>query len=111
MTRIPICSFNRSELENTNSKQNNDIFEGLKQPNCTVLAPLSGVTDAAFREISRRQGCGFVYAEMTSSDAIVDESRKADRRLQGFAAPVPLVAQLLGYNSEVIAAVAQLCAE
>jgi len=90
---------------------NTDIFEGLKQPNCTVLAPLSGITDAAFREISRRQGCGFVYAEMTSSEALMYDSDKAHKRIKGLDAPVPVVAQLLGHKPDVMADAAQLCEE
>ncbi|MCA9430515.1 MAG: tRNA dihydrouridine synthase DusB [Candidatus Omnitrophica bacterium] len=83
----------------------------MKNPKCTVLAPLSGITDVAFREITRMQGCAFVYAEMTSSDALMYESDKAHKRLLGLGAPVPVVAQLLGHKPEVMADAAQLCEE
>lgn len=92
-------------------KPNGDIFEAFKAPNCTILAPLSGITDAAYREIVRRQGCRFVYAEMTSSDALMHESDKAHKRLLGLDAAGPVVAQLLGHKPEVMAEAAALCEE
>ena len=98
-------------MNKTEPRPDTDIFEALKQPKCTILAPLSGITDAAFREISRRQGCRFVYAEMTSSEALMHRSDKACKRLMGFDAPIPVVAQLLGHKPEVMADAAELCEE
>jgi nifR3 family TIM-barrel protein len=88
-----------------------NIYHWLREHQPVVLAPLSGITDAAFRELCRRQGCRFVYAEMTSSEALVRENDKAHRRLRGLDAPVPVVAQLLGANPDTMAKAAELCVE
>ena len=40
-------------------------------PNPTVLAPMSGVTDAPFRRMAARLGAGLVVSEMTASEALV----------------------------------------
>jgi len=86
-------------------------FETLRRDSPVVLAPLSGITDAAFRELCRRYGCRFAYAEMTSSEALVRENDKARARIRGFDAPIPVVAQLLGNKPEVMADAAEACVE
>lgn len=88
-----------------------NVFEMLRTDHPVVLAPLSGITDAAFREVCRREGCRFVYAEMTSSEALVRDIEKARGRIRGLDAPVPTVAQLLGNRPEVMADAAEMCVE
>ncbi len=88
-----------------------NIFESLLLDHPVILAPLSGITDAPFREICRRQGCRFVYAEMTSSEALVRSNERAQLRLLGLDAPIPTVAQLLGNKPEVMAEAAAMCVE
>ena len=42
----------------------------------TVLAPMAGITDTAFRRfILRLGGCGLLMTEFTSSDGIMHDSR------------------------------------
>ena len=42
----------------------------------TVLAPMAGITDKAFREICRRFGASYVVTEMVSAKAIIFENKK-----------------------------------
>lgn len=87
------------------------VFDDLRATRPVVLAPLSGITDAPFRELCRRQGCRFVYAEMTSSEALVRSSDRAQARIRGLDAPVPTVAQLLGNRPVAMAEAAEMCVE
>lgn len=86
-----------------------NIFELLRTDHAAILAPLAAITDAPFREICRRQGCRFVYAEMTSSEALVRSNERAHLRINGLDAPIPTVAQLLGSRPEVMARAAEMC--
>ena len=88
-----------------------DPFSSLSEERPVILAPLSGITDAAFRALCRRHGCRFVYAEMTSSEALVRDNDKAMNRLRGFAGSIPVVAQLLGNKPEVMVEAARMCEE
>ncbi|HEX2136710.1 MAG TPA: tRNA dihydrouridine synthase DusB [Microvirga sp.] len=60
-----------------------------------VLAPLSGVTDVAFRRIARRFGAGLVVSEMVASDELVRGSAEARLRAEGEGIE-PHVVQLAG---------------
>ncbi len=86
-----------------------NVFESLRTDHPVILAPLAGITDAPFREICRRLGCRFVYAEMTSSEALVRSNERARKRILGLDAPIPTVAQLLGNTPEVMAEAAEIC--
>src|SRR3954454_5460992 len=48
-----------------------------------VLAPLSGVTDLAFRRIAKRFGAGLVISEMVAADDYVRGSEEARLRAEG----------------------------
>src|SRR5829696_5641431 len=60
-----------------------------------ILAPLSGVTDVAFRRIAKRLGAGLVVSEMVASDELVQGSEEAQLRSEG-AGIEPHVVQLAG---------------
>jgi tRNA-dihydrouridine synthase B len=60
-----------------------------------VLAPLSGVTDAAFRRVVKRLGAGLVVSEMVASDELVQGSSEARLRAEGSGIE-PHVVQLAG---------------
>ncbi|WP_414470901.1 tRNA dihydrouridine synthase DusB [Microvirga sp. M2] len=60
-----------------------------------ILAPLSGVTDVAFRRIAKRLGAGLVVSEMVASDELVRGSEEAQLRAEG-AGIEPHVVQLAG---------------
>src|SRR3712207_5444138 len=60
-----------------------------------ILAPLSGVTDAAFPRIASRLGSGLVVSEMVASDELVQGSEEAQLRAEGTGIE-PHVVQLAG---------------
>ena len=48
-----------------------------------ILAPLSGITDVAFRRIAQRFGAGLVVSEMVASDELARGSEEARLRAEG----------------------------
>lgn len=60
-----------------------------------LLAPLSGITDAAFRRIAHRLGASLVVSEMVASDDFVAGSQEATLRAEG-AGIEPHIVQLAG---------------
>ncbi|WP_262268971.1 tRNA dihydrouridine synthase DusB [Microvirga yunnanensis] len=72
-----------------------------------ILAPLSGVTDVAFRRIARRLGAGLVVSEMVASDELVQGSEEAQLRAEG-AGIEPHVVQLAGCEPRWMAEAARV---
>jgi tRNA-dihydrouridine synthase B len=64
--------------------------------NRVILAPMSGVTDEAFRTVAHASGAGLVVSEMVASDALFRERRDMVRRARGKAKLSPFVIQLAG---------------
>jgi tRNA-dihydrouridine synthase B len=64
--------------------------------NPVLLAPLSGITDMAFRRIARRLGAGLVVSEMVVSRELLDRSREGLRRASFASDEAPLAIQLAG---------------
>jgi tRNA-dihydrouridine synthase B len=64
--------------------------------NRVILAPMSGVTDEAFRTVAHASGAGLVVSEMVASDALFRERRDMVRRARGKARLSPFVIQLAG---------------
>src|SRR4051812_25524921 len=60
-----------------------------------ILAPLSGVTDVAFRRVAQRFGAGLVVSEMVASDDYVRGAEEARLRAEGEGI-APHVVQLAG---------------
>lgn len=77
-----------------------------------VLAPLSGVTDAPFRRIARREGAALVVSEMIASRAVVSDARRdaAERRklVADHRAEAPLAVQLAGCEPALMAEAARI---
>lgn len=74
----------------------------------TILAPMAGYTDFAFREICHDYGVGLTVTEMVSSKALVMDSelsRKMLFRLQGDS---PAFCQIFGHEPETMAASVQI---
>src|SRR5688500_16048343 len=63
--------------------------------NPVLLAPMSGVTDLAFRRLAHGLGAGLVVAEMVASEHLVNDRHGARRRVRG-ADLKPFVIQLAG---------------
>ncbi len=83
----------------------------------TVLAPMAGITDTAFRRfILRMGGCGLIMTEFTSSDGIERDSRLKEGRTRFSARYLaftpeerPITAQLFGSDPATIAKAAHMC--
>lgn len=63
-----------------------------------VLAPMSGITDVAFRRIAHRFGASLVVSEMVASQELVDGSQEAVLRAEGTGI-TPHVVQLAGCDA------------
>jgi nifR3 family TIM-barrel protein len=71
-------------------------------PNRVVLAPMTGVTDAPFRRMAVRLGCGLVVSEMTASRDLAEGRREAALRAEGQGAGLHVV-QLAGCEARWMA--------
>jgi tRNA-dihydrouridine synthase B len=76
---------------------------GVVIPNRTVLGPMAGVTDRAFRVLCKEQGVGLLYTEMVSAKAIT--YRNQNTRLLTVTDPSehPVALQLFGSDPETVA--------
>jgi tRNA-dihydrouridine synthase B len=72
-----------------------------------ILAPLSGVTDVAYRRIVKRLGAGLVVSEMVASDELVQGSEEAQLRAEGTGIE-PHVVQLAGCEPRWMAEAARV---
>lgn len=79
--------------------------------NEVFLAPMAGVTDAAFRRICREFGCGLVYSEMVSAKALTYGDKKSFKLLETDEAEKPIAVQLFGSDAEVLAQAAPLAVQ
>ena len=68
-----------------------------------ALAPMAGVTDAAFRTICREHGAGLTYTEMVSSKALVYQDRKTRGLLRLGEDEHPVGAQIFGSDADCMA--------
>lgn len=75
----------------------------LKFENNVFLAPMAGVTDIAFRELCREQGCGLVYTEMISSKALFHGSERTRDMFVVSKAEAPAAVQIFGSDSVLMA--------
>jgi tRNA-dihydrouridine synthase B len=75
---------------------------GVKVPNCVILAPMSGITDAPFRRLSERLGAGLVVSEMTACAGLVRGEREASVRSEGSGVDIHVV-QLAGCEARWMA--------
>lgn len=76
-------------------------------PNSVLLAPMSGVTDPAFRTIAHSQGAGLVISEMVASEHLVRDKHHARRKARTSSSR-PSVIQLAGCEARWMAEGAQL---
>ncbi len=77
-----------------------------------VLAPMAGITNAAFRQLCREQGAGLYVCEMITSRGIVERDRKTLQMLQFDPGEKIRSVQLYGVDPATMAAGAEiLCNE
>ena len=79
-----------------------NFWHKIKHP-ILVLAPMAGVTDSAFRVLSRKNGADVVYTEMVSIDALYYGSEKTMNMLKMYRSEKPVVLQLFGKRPELVA--------
>ena len=61
-----------------------------------VLAPMAGVTDAAFRQICSELGAGYTVTELISSKALCYHDQKTFSLLTQFPGEHPAAVQIFG---------------
>ncbi len=72
-----------------------------------LLAPMSGVTDSAFRRTARSLGADVTISEMTASRAIIAGEKDECRKLDGL--DDRTIVQIAGHDPEAMAQAAQFC--
>lgn len=83
----------------------------LQLANPVIAAPMAGVSDQAFRTLAREAGCGLVYTEMISDQALLYKNQKTMSLLGTGDEPGPLAVQIFGSNPEYMAQAAILVEE
>lgn len=68
-----------------------------------ALAPMAGVTDAAFRQICAEQGAGYTVTELISSKALCHGDKKTLTLLRRFPGEHPAAAQIFGSDPACMA--------
>ena len=76
-----------------------------------ALAPMAGVTDAAYRQICSELGAGLTYTELVSAKALCYQDKKSKQLLQPFPGEKPFVAQIFGSDIQCMAEAAQIAIE
>lgn len=74
----------------------------IKLENTALLAPMAGVTDAAFRSICKDMGCGLVYTEMISAKGLYYKNENTESMLRFSENEKPLAVQIFGNDPEVM---------
>jgi tRNA-dihydrouridine synthase B len=72
------------------------------------LAPMSGVTDLAYRRLVKRAGAGLVTSEMIASQAMVRATRQSLQKAANAPEEYPMAVQLAGCEPRVMAEAARL---
>ncbi|MFH1316193.1 MAG: tRNA dihydrouridine synthase DusB [Candidatus Woesearchaeota archaeon] len=73
-----------------------------------ILAPMSGVTDVAFRALAKKYGAGLTYTEFVSSSALVRGSEQSYDMLCVDPSEKPKAVQLFGSSEKEIIQAARL---
>ena len=69
----------------------------------SILAPMAGYTDIAFRHMCLESGAGLVCTEMVSSKALHYKNKKTEDLLVSFDNDKPTAVQLFGHEPEIMA--------
>ena len=84
---------------------------GVKINSQLALAPMAGVTDAAFRQICSELGAGLTYTELVSAKALCYQDKKSRQLLRPFPGEHPFAAQIFGSVIPCMAEAAQIAVE
>lgn len=71
------------------------------------LAPMAGVTDRAFRMITKPFGPSLMYTEMVSGKGLLYHNKRTEDLLEVSDAEKPVAAQIFGHEPSVMAAIAE----
>ena len=82
-----------------------ELFKGNSR---TILAPMAGYTDYAFRSIVRRYGVGLTVTEMVSSKALTMDNELSKKMLYREPNDTPSFCQIFGHEPDVMASSVQL---
>ena len=80
-------------------------------PSRLALAPMAGVTDAAFRRLCAELGAGYTCTELISSKALCYKDKKTFSLLRQFPGEHPAAVQIFGSDPVCMAEAAQLALE
>ena len=76
-----------------------------------ALAPMAGVTDAAYRQICAGLGAGLTYTELVSAKALCYQDKKSRQLLRPCPGESPFTAQMFGSDIACMAEAAQIAIE
>lgn len=76
--------------------------------NPVFAAPMAGVTDKAYRILAKEAGCGLVYTEMVSDQALLYGNPKTLHILDLTGEASPVAVQIFGSNPEYLADAAEI---
>ncbi len=86
-------------------------IKNLELKNNVILAPMAGVTDKAFRMITKPFGPGLMYTEMVSGKGLFYNSKKTSDLLETEEDEKPVATQLFGHEPDVLASIAEKALE
>lgn len=79
---------------------NKNFWTTLPKP-IVALAPMAGVTDAAFRIVCKEFGADVIYTEFASSNALVHDSQRTFEMIKFDERERPVVCQIFGNDPEM----------
>ncbi|MBR5615022.1 MAG: tRNA dihydrouridine synthase DusB [Clostridia bacterium] len=82
-------------------------IKNLELKNNVFLAPMAGVTDKAFRLITKPFGPALMYTEMVSGKGLFYKNKKTADLLDADPSEKPVAAQLFGHEPSVLAQIAE----
>lgn len=71
--------------------------------NNVFLAPMAGITDLAFRQLCKREGCGLTYSEMISAKGMHYKNENTQELLARSDEEKPAAVQIFGSDPELMA--------
>lgn len=82
-------------------------IKNLQLKNNVFLAPMAGVTDKAFRLVTKPFGPALMYTEMVSGKGLFYKNKKTHDLLDADPCEKPIAAQIFGHEPEVLAQIAK----
>ena len=83
----------------------------VKIANKTVLAPMVGVSDIAFRSLGKKFGAGLVCTEMVNVNAICRRNKSTLKLMKTVSSEKPVCVQLFGAKTDLTVEAAKVVAD